>query len=271
MAYNFGLKKDEDMGYQGRDREKKRWADREIAFLNKHLMKMSYLDIGLALGRTCNSVQQKASIMGLKRKKRWTSRELEQLRKIYHKRPLDEVTEMLGRSPAVVYAQAKKMGISRTKRPWTNAQLKFLKNNYRLMTARELSGHVGHSLLTVRTKSYMLGLIKQPLWTEKDKQYLKRHYEKDWSTSVAEVLGRSIDAVELMAAKVGLRCIYWTKEEEDKLRKLYPKNSNKWLAQKFERSVAAVMGRARKLGLRKEIRKRKYRRSFKGQRTREYK
>lgn len=214
---------------------------------------MTASDIAVLLDRSCSSVASKARSLGLRKAKVWTTQETERLKKIYRRRSLGEVAQIFGRSIQAVSNQARKMKIAKRTRPWTKAELKYLRKNWRIMTAEELSRHIGHSPITIRGKFRELGLKKMTYWTQKELQYLRRHYGKKGSRAISEFLGKGLVAVQIKAQKIGLRRIYWTKKEDNEFRKLYPEHSNSWLSRKFKRNPATLWEKGQKLGLSKKF------------------
>ncbi len=252
QAFLLGLKKLVSEGSRRGSAGWKKWSPKDIDFLRRHYKKMTFPDIAATMGRSCASVAVKAECLGLKKIKVWTAEEKELLGKSYPGRTLKGLGDTFGCLEGVVSYQAKKMGISKKLRLWTDAEIKYLRENYGLMSSAQLAKYIGRSPRTVQVKASALGLIKQRRWTEKEMQYMRRHYKGTKAAAIAKLLGKSVGAVRAWAFRMGLRRIYWTKDEDDRFRDLYPKNTNEWLARKFKRSAATIWARGHKLGLSKD-------------------
>tara|TARA_R110002050_G_scaffold69507_2_gene150316 strand:+ start:5351 stop:6139 length:789 start_codon:yes stop_codon:yes gene_type:complete len=66
---------------------------------------------------------------------------------------------------------------------WEDQDIKFLKDNYRAMTNRELAAGLGIKLTTCRTKLYELGLKRMEMeyWTQEQIQFLKNNFGELWN------------------------------------------------------------------------------------------
>ncbi|MGQ0740194.1 MAG: HNH endonuclease [Bacteroidota bacterium] len=74
-------------------------------------------------------------------------------------------------------------------KPW---QLRYLKANWKDMTARQLSDHLGIKRTKVREKKYALGLFVMELeyWTREQVHFLKSNYRKMGDVELAEIFNR---------------------------------------------------------------------------------
>ncbi len=72
---------------------------------------------------------------------------------------------------------------------FTAAQHKFLKDNYKSLTNKQLSAALGLKITRVRIELYALGLqrIKLERWTKDQEQFLKDNYRKIGNVELAKV------------------------------------------------------------------------------------
>lgn len=89
----------------------KHWTESELSFLSDNYGIMPVSEIAEKLGRPSNSVNHKASRLGLKRPERWTDDELQYLRSHYHDQTYQEIARVLGRSKASVDLKINKLGL----------------------------------------------------------------------------------------------------------------------------------------------------------------
>lgn len=96
-------------------------------------------------------------------------------------------------------------------------------------------------------------------WDEDRTSLFKELYPNTTNADLAKIFGVSVNAVEHMATKYGLRKVgsdgrgqRWTEDRIQSLISLYPTTSNSELASMFSCSIEAVQSVARRLGLRKD-------------------
>jgi len=100
-----------------RKRSKKRWTDKEIAFMRDHYGVLSAKEIARLLGRSYNAVRNKAVELGLTKSLDWTDKEISLLKALYGRMPASEIAKLLSRSEGAVYHKAMKLGLKAYKLP----------------------------------------------------------------------------------------------------------------------------------------------------------
>jgi len=220
---------------------------------------------------------------------KWTGKEEDLLRKLYPDTFTRELEEYFGRSSAAIIAKARKLGVRKNWRkydpfldynhkPWTKKEVKLLKKLYARYSNDELKQYFPKRTPdTIQRKANNLGLRKKylhhfekpknydaKLWL-KQKELLKKLYPTTSNKELAVKLGRTKEAVDNMAWKMGLHktgfkptprtggnAELWSKKDDALLRKLYPTIWTKDLAAKLGRTDKAIIARAILLGVRKK-------------------
>ena len=93
---------------------------------------------------------------------------------------------------------------------WTPDMLAYLREHYADMSVGEIAKHLNISVKSVRNKATYLGLIRREAarrlhWTEKQVEYLSKHYPTGNRDEIAKYLGCSPQAVRRKANSLGLR------------------------------------------------------------------
>ena len=148
------------------------WTKKEVSFLKENYKKIKTSVLANTLNRTVNAVHFKAVNLGL-------------------------VTK---RSPRIITETVKIKEPNRNS--WTNKEVKFLRQNYKKMSLKELSDKLGRSIGSVSGKLFGLKLKKgrntianHKAWTEEETTYLNQNYYKMSKKSIAKRLGRSVSSV----------------------------------------------------------------------------
>jgi DNA-binding CsgD family transcriptional regulator len=141
-------------------------------------------------------------------RKSWTKEEDALLKKHYSKQGSKYTAELLGRSITSVQHRALKLGVPGFGiRPWTSKEEHYLRKYYGKLTALEICRILRRSEQSVRGHIHQLGLgsYRPVAWTKDEVEYLRKHYGRVKVSVLAAELGRTPDAVELKAGKLGLR------------------------------------------------------------------
>lgn len=85
---------------------------------------------------------------------------------------------------------------------WSDEEIEFLKKNYRKPTVW-LSEQLGRSIDSIHNKFHTMG-IKKRQWTEEEIEYLQENYGKYSIPALAKNLGRSVYAIKVIRARLGL-------------------------------------------------------------------
>lgn len=94
--------------------------------------------------------------------RRWTNEEKKFVLDRYLTTPIIEICEHLGRSKLSIYHTANKLGLYRTHPhiPWTEEDIKFLRENYAVMSSEEMGGVLNRAPNQVRIKASKIGCSK---------------------------------------------------------------------------------------------------------------
>lgn len=86
---------------------------------------------------------------------------------------------------------------------WSDSEIAFLKENYRLLGAKGVASALNRGWLGVKHKAHLVCAISKR-WTHDDFQYLRKHYPVDGLASVAKALKRGLATTYEMAQKLNL-------------------------------------------------------------------
>jgi hypothetical protein len=150
---------------------------------------------------------------------------------------------------------------------WTETEKQRLILLYPKYSNRWLSRKFCRTSSSITTMADKLGLHKdyekgyrRPLhderkWTDRDINFLKKHYKTMTFTQIGDALMRTCASVSHQVKRQGLKKARpWKPEEDDKLRQIYNKHSLEDLTKIFNRFQYAIYKRARKLKLPKRAR-----------------
>jgi len=90
---------------------------------------------------------------------------------------------------------------------WSDEEVRFLKENYAKMKAREIAERLGRTKLSVVSKASELGLRKREWrrWGLDEVEFLMNNYGRMKVREIAERLGRSEHSVRVKLSKLGLK------------------------------------------------------------------
>lgn len=142
-------------------------------------------------------------------------------------------------------------------KPWTEAELEFLKRNRSKMPTAKIAKKLGRTPTAVKRKAERLHLRLKPTdrnWTEKEIAYLKNNYKKIPNKTLALRLGRTMHSIQEKAQYLGITTKQqnrraWEQEEVDYLILWYERTSCKRIAQILNRTVISVKKKAESIGL----------------------
>lgn len=92
------------------------------------------------------------------------------------------------------------------RRTWTDAEVKYLRENYGKLTLQELADQLGKTVPAVSGKAGLLGFrgAKMPPWSEKECEYLRDNWGRLKFSILASRLNRTETAVLIKAKRLGL-------------------------------------------------------------------
>jgi DNA-binding CsgD family transcriptional regulator len=85
---------------------------------------------------------------------------------------------------------------------WKPNEIKFLKENYKKMSYKEIGDIIGKEEYSVYNKCHNMGLTK--MWKPGEDRFLKKNYNKMSNEEIGDYLGRSSSAVKARKHKLGL-------------------------------------------------------------------
>ena len=121
------------------------------------------------------------------------------------------------------------------------------------MTSSDIAALLDRSCGSVATKAKYLGLKKAKVWTTQEKELLKKIYRRRPLGEVAQIFGRSKQAVSNQARKMEIakKARRWTKAELKYLMKNWRIMTAEELSRRIRHSPMTIRGKFRKLGLKK--------------------
>lgn len=138
---------------------------------------------------------------------------------------------------------------------WTEEEIEILKENYPCSTKQEMEKLLpNRKMNNIITKAYRLGVKKEPRWTDKEIEELKRLVLEGYSIDeICDFFDGKYThkAVQVRACQVGVNFRpKWTKEEEDILIENYPyKPIDEFMHLLNNRTRNAIISHAAKLNL----------------------
>lgn len=89
-------------------------------------------------------------------------------------------------------------------RRWTQEEISYLKNNYHLLSTREMSIFLNRTIQTIHTTAYNLGLNKHTYWTEDKIIFLKNNYGSIHLKDISKHLNLSSHILKTKIIELGL-------------------------------------------------------------------
>jgi len=154
--------------------------------------------------------------------------------------------------------------------PWNRHEIELLSQLYADHSDGELAGKLGRSEWAVKGKARALGLVREPKeypgyhaardsrpWSMAEVDLLQRLHKTTPYEEIADLIGRTRNAVHLKARKLGLRKMeFWDEGEDTFLKESYKVLSYSEVGQLLGRSSGAV--NARVVGLKLSCKSRRW-------------
>lgn len=186
--------------------EIKDYTEEEINYIICNYQNHTVKEISNYLNKKDSDVYRIIRKLGLKKQihKSWSNEDNEYLISNYMKIS-EEIASVLSRSVSSVNAQRDRLGLVKHN-IWSEDEIKFLNDNYKTMTHREIADKIGRTEQAVRAKCFDLKLFKkEEMWSEHEIQYLKDNYREKTKQEISNHLCRSQDAIQLKARKLGIK------------------------------------------------------------------
>ena len=138
---------------------------------------------------------------------------------------------------------------------FSEEQLKYIDENWYKESAHSMKLKFGCTWYAVVKAAEKLGYAapESNEWTDNDVKRLRKLAEIYHYTIIAEMMGRSENAIYLKARRLGITLIMgrrkWTKQEEEKLSRLWGTVSIEVLAKEMKRTVFSLKVKAVRIGL----------------------
>ncbi|MGA2622799.1 MAG: hypothetical protein ABSF91_03020 [Bacteroidota bacterium] len=139
------------------------WLAADDEVLTRLYGKESFESIAKQLGRSEVAVAGRTSKLGLRTRVFWTQVETRYLRRWYGKKSAVELARLMGRDVLSVRSKAKRLELTKRvpKKPWTAADLTFLRENIRTMSHKELAEKLNRTAWAIGQYASRSGLLKK--------------------------------------------------------------------------------------------------------------
>ena len=139
-------------------------------------------------------------------------------------------------------------------RIWTEEEIKYLKENYAKLSAKEIAKNLKRTKNAIKTKVMKLKINKR-IWTAAEIKYIKENYSLLKPVKIANKLNRSLGGIINIANKLGLENYKdWSDEELDFLKENYSKYTNEELSKIIKgKTIWLIKQCARKLKLKRDL------------------
>jgi len=197
------------------------WSQKEDQILIEKYGKISiHKLLKLFSTRTIPSIFNRAYRLGLKSSKNyWKPEEDQILIENYYKLSIDDLMVLLpNRNKIAIQNRASLLNICQVN-GWTSKELKYLKENYGVISNKELSVYFNRSVGSIVRKAREIGatrIVKRPIWLIEEDKIVKTNYGKIPLKKLATLLPRhTIPSIQKRAKK--FKCIksrnFWMKHE----------------------------------------------------------
>lgn len=256
----------------------RKWTDDEEHFLKKYFLNMTYKQIGKHLNRTTRSVQHHASKMKLVKKieRNWMPWEKRILSRFYGKIPNTEIAKRLKRTRESIVIRARFQKLNKKGPPdYTEKEKRFIRENYLKMTNDQIAKKLKRTRGGIIRMAMKLNLVgrdeklrlainkRKDLYTEKEKEFIRKNYLKMKNKEIAEKLDRPLLGIYDITNRLGLSGLpgkqklwirgnietHYTASEKYFIRKNYLKMTNEQMAEKLKRPASGIAHIISRLGL----------------------
>lgn len=132
-------------------------------------------------------------------------------------------------------------------RVFTEEQAKFVRDNYKNMTSKEIAAHLGCDYRQVtRYVNERLHVRKTFHFTDDDLQFIRDNYGRLQAKEIAQILGCPFSSVRYYASQMLhiRKNRVWTKEEDDVIKKYYCTYKVTAIAEMINRKPEHIQKRA---------------------------
>jgi len=137
---------------------------------------------------------------------RWTTEEIENLKRFYPNDDKDTVLKNIPKKEWEKIAQkASSLKIKRNIYFFSQEEIDFLKNNYGILSLKEISFKLNKSIGAIGTKLYRMGVSESLSWTKQDKDFLKQNYATITNKQLEKIFNRKAHNIVTKALSLGLK------------------------------------------------------------------
>ena len=139
---------------------------------------------------------------------------------------------------------------------WTEQEIQYLKNNYHLLTPKQIANSLNLPVRKVVCRASELKITNRK-WSELQINFLKENYSYGKWDVLIDYLGKKKSAIIAMARKLNLSKLNrknfpWSDEQIKILKQYYPTCNNKWLSTLLGKSIKAICTMSIKYNLYKQ-------------------
>lgn len=198
----------------GLDRKIHRWTKKEINLLKKHFPIMARGELVKLIGRSADTIQTRACMFGLRKDpeiifvggRAWTKEDLKEINRLYKDHTAVQLSNIFGITFNAVKVLLGHLNPNKIKL-WTEQEDRVIRKYYRKMTYKELAAKLRRTEPSVEARVRTLRLVKkQPVWSRRETQILKREFRKGTARSkIANLLGKGKGACNRKIWALGLK------------------------------------------------------------------
>jgi len=156
-----------------------------------------------------------------------------------------------------VQKQAKLLNLKRIGKYFTELEIKYLQDNYSILSIEEMAKHLNKSKEAVISRASNLGLKNDMFfYSDLDVQFIINNYNKLSIAEIAIKINKTESSIQNKIYKLGLtESRDWTDNEIEILEKVYPYYTNKVISEDFlvKRTSDSINIMGQKMGLKKSF------------------
>ncbi len=250
--------------------DKIHWTEEDNELLRELAKTLDLSEIATKMNRTTSAIRLQAERQKIKilpNKKYvdniWTNENTKELQKLVKEnKSLLEICQLMNKKDAMILKKARELKLEIKKenaREWSNEEKNRLIELSKTKKLSELVIELNRTSSSIKAMAKKLGIhviSDRKNWTEEEYRLLDKLTMVDKKTprEIADILGRSEDAIIIKISKRGLQIQtndkrFWTKEEETLLSDLWGTESFETIAKKLNRTVSSIKNKAFNLGL----------------------
>ncbi len=250
--------------------DKIHWTEEDNEVLRELSKTLDLSELAMKMNKNTSAIRLQAKRQNIKLipKKKfidsvWTDENTKELQMLVGKgKSLLEICNLMNKKDVTVLKKARELNLDIKKeeqREWSNAEINRLRELSQTKKLNELVKELNRTSSSIKSKAKKLGISvmsDRKKWTDEEYKLLEKLTMNDKKTpkEIAEILGRTEDAIILKISRRGLQIQtndkrFWTKEEETLLSDLWGTESFETIAKKLNRTVSSIKNKAFLLGL----------------------